>query len=177
MRGGGRRTMGAVATAAPSAMAAPWASGSTARQEAFARARRAMARYRDITKAVGFTELRDAAGIACIDDPAGGMGVHYVNTSRLDGVLDPALPEVLVYQPQADGSMRLGALEYVILAKDWTNAFPPELFGRDFEYMPGQDEADPNRYGLDAFWELHAWLWTTNPSGAFEDWNPRVTCP
>ena len=33
-----------------------------------------------------------------------------------------------------------------------------------------------NRYGLPPFYELHAWLWQHNPSGFFEDWNPRVTC-
>ena len=44
-------------------------------QDAFAAARAATAKYHDITRATGFDELRDAAGIACIDNPAGGMGV------------------------------------------------------------------------------------------------------
>jgi hypothetical protein len=105
------------------------------------------------------------------------MGIHYVNGSRIDSVLDPARPEVLVYEPQPDGSMQLGALEYVIFASDWAGEGPPQLYGQDFEYMPGQDEAHPNRYGLPAFWELHAWVWKTNPDGVFADWNPRVTCP
>jgi hypothetical protein len=146
-------------------------------QDELGAARQATARYHDIGQAVGFGELRDAAGIACIDNAAGGMGVHYVNGSRIDDVLDPAQPEVLVYEPQADGSMRLGAVEYVIFASDWTGEDPPEMFGHSFHYMPGQDEANPNRYGLPAFWELHAWVWTTNPDGMFADWNPRVTCP
>ena len=147
------------------------------RQDAFAATRQATARYHDISTAVGFGELRDAADIACIDNPAGGMGVHYVNGGRIDAVLDPALPEVLVYEPRADGSMQLGAVEYVIFASDWPGEDPPELFGHSFYYMPGQDEAHPNRYGLPAFWELHAWVWKTNPNGMFDDWNPRVTCP
>ena len=46
----------------------------SARQDAFAAARAATAQYHDITKATGFTELDDAAGIACIDNPAGGHG-------------------------------------------------------------------------------------------------------
>jgi hypothetical protein len=33
-----------------------------------------------------------------------------------------------------------------------------------------------NRYGIPAFYELHAWLWKLNPRGLFDDWNPRVTC-
>lgn len=148
------------------------------RQDVFASARAATAKYHDITKATeaGFGELKDAAGIACIDNPAGGMGIHYVNGARVDGVLDPARPEVLVYEPQADGSMKLGALEYVILAADWKGSGAPTLFGHSFEYMPGQDEPHPNRYGLPAFWELHVWAWAHNPSGIFEDWNPKVTC-
>ena len=54
------------------------------RQDAFAAARSATAQYHDIRKATGFTELDDAAGIACIDNPAGGMGVHFVDGSRLN---------------------------------------------------------------------------------------------
>ena len=148
----------------------------SSRQDMLAEVRQATARYHDIDKAVGFGELRDAAGIACIDNVAGGMGVHYVNGSRIDAVLDPGQPEVLVYEPQRDGSMRLGAVEYVIFDSAWTGEGAPQLFGRSFHYMPGQDEAHPNRYGLPAFWELHAWVWTTNPNGMFADWNPRVTC-
>ena len=146
-------------------------------QDDFAAARAATAKYHDITRATGFDELRDAAGIACIDNPAGGMGVHFVNGSRLNSVLDPALPEALVYEPQADGSMKLGALEYVVLDSDWTGPGAPELFGQSFEYQPGPGEASPNRFGLPAFWELHLWVWNQNPRGMFDDWNPKVTCP
>ena len=146
------------------------------RQDDFAAARAATAQYHDITKATGFTELDDAAGIACIDNPAGGMGVHFVDGSRLNSVLDPALPEALVYEPQADGSMKLGALEYVILDSDWKGPGAPKLFGQSFEYQPGPGEANPNRFGLPAFWELHLWVWNQNPRGMFDDWNPKVTC-
>lgn len=177
-------SLGAVASAAllaatvvAGASSASADEGHSPRQDALAAAREATARYHDIGQAAGFGELRDAAGVACIDNAAGGMGVHYVNGSRIDGVLDPAQPEVLVYEPQPDGSMQLGAVEYVVFASDWTGEDPPELFGHSFHYMPGQDEANPNRYGLPAFWELHAWVWTPNPNGMFADWNPRVTCP
>jgi hypothetical protein len=46
------------------------------------------------------------------------------------------------------------------------------LFGQPFNLVPS-----PNRYGLDAFYELHAWAWEDNPSGAHADWNPKVLCP
>ena len=35
----------------------------------------------------------------------------------------------------------------------------------------------PNRYGIPAFYALHAWAWKANPTGPFEDWNPKVLCP
>jgi hypothetical protein len=34
----------------------------------------------------------------------------------------------------------------------------------------------PNRYGPDAFYELHVWAWKENPRGTFADWNPSVSC-
>ena len=165
-----------VAAVGAGATSASAGDGSTP-QDDVAAARTSTAKYHDITKADGFDELQDAAGIACIDNPAGGMGVHLVNGSRLNSVLDPALPEALVYEPQADGSMKLGALEYVILDSDWKGSGAPELFGQSFEYQPGPGEANPNRFGLPAFWELHLWVWNQNPRGMFDDWNPKVTCP
>lgn len=36
--------------------------------------------------------------------------------------------------------------------------------------------ASGNRYGIPAFYELHAWIWKWNPRGLFDDWNSRVTC-
>jgi hypothetical protein len=80
-----------------------------------------------------------------------------------------------VYEPQADGSMKLGSLEYVILASDREGPVAPELFGQSFEYQPGPGEVNPNRFGLPAFWELHLWVWNENPRGMFDDWNPRVS--
>ena len=148
-----------------------------ARQDIFAAARAATAKYHDISKAEGFGELKDAAGIACIDNPAGGMGIHYVNGARIDSVLDPALPEVLVYEPQPDGSMQLGALEYVIFASDWAGEGPPRAVRAGLRVHARPGRGHPNRYGLPAFWELHTWVWKANPNGVFADWNPRVTCP
>ena len=123
-------------------------------------------------QAAGYGLLRDAAGIACIDNPAGGMGVHYVNGTLVsDGKVNAATPELVVYEPQPNGQMRLVAAEYVVFESAWKGSEPPELFGQEFELVE-----EGNRYGLPAFYELHAWLWKHNPSGFFEDWNPRVSC-
>jgi hypothetical protein len=136
----------------------------------------ATAAFHDIDSAIaaGYTfRLPDVTGKSCIDQPGvGGMGVHMVDTSLLDGVLDPKQPEALVYEPEANGKLKLAALEYVIFASAWASSSPPSLFGRDFDFVPS-----PNRYGLPAFWALHAWIWKPNTSGLFNAWNPKVVCP
>jgi hypothetical protein len=151
----------------------------TRSQSNLAEVRAATVKFTDVAtaQAAGYHLLEDAAGIACIDSPAGGMGIHYVSIDLvLDPTFDPAKPEVLVYEPDKHGRLKLVAVEYVVFESDWQGP-PPTLFGEDFHRMPGAGEDEPqNRYGLPAFYELHAWVWKHNPSGTFEDWNPRVSC-
>jgi len=106
---------------------------------------------------------------ACMVDEStrqlGGMGYHYVNTALLDGTVDVSTPEALMYEPEANGQLRLVGVEYVIPENEWTSTTTkPMLFGREFTLNP---------FGL---WALHVWAWKDNPSGIFADWNPRVTC-
>jgi hypothetical protein len=134
-------------------------------------------RYKDLAaaEADGYALLPDAAGIACIDNPGtGAMGVHYANGKLVDaGVVDALKPQVLVYEPTAGGGMKLAAVEYVIFKEGWdaTHSAPPVLFGQEFMLTPAG-----NRYGLPAFYALHAWAWKSNPSGNFAMWNPEVHC-
>jgi hypothetical protein len=53
----------------------------------------------------------------------------------------------------------------------WKAASPPSLFGRQFAFTP-----KPNRFGLPAYYSLHAWLYKMNPSGLLSPWNPKVSC-
>jgi hypothetical protein len=123
-------------------------------------------------------EAAVAAGYAlsggCVSGPEqGAMGVHFVNAALVaDGVLDPALPEALVYEPR-NGRLYLAAVEYLVLAEQWNanNSHPPVLNGQHFHFVPA-----PNRTGLPAYYELHVWAWKPNPHGTFADWNPRVNC-
>jgi hypothetical protein len=140
--------------------------------------RDATAKYQTLktAKADGYGKFKDADGIACIENPPdGGMGVHFVNGDLVgDGEVLADSPEALVYQPTSDG-MRLVAVEYIVFRKAWRAEHPtgrPELYGQKFEAI-GKD----NRYGIPGFFELHVWAWKHNPSGLFNDWNPRVTCP
>jgi hypothetical protein len=111
--------------------------------------------------------------IASLDD-TGAMGLHYINGDLVgDTVLDAAAPEALVYEPAADGSLELVALEYVVFAEAWDaeNDMAPMLFGEMFMLVD-----EPNRYELPAFYALHAWIWKDNPSGTFASFNPDVSC-
>jgi hypothetical protein len=105
----------------------------------------------------------------CMEDVSGqnrgGMGSHYVNTGILfDDDLDVAAPEALLYEHGPNGERRLVAVEYVIPEAFWTSATPPMLFGQEFTL---------NAFGL---WALHVWVWKHNPTGMYEDFNPRVSC-
>ena len=140
--------------------------------------REATAAYHSLDAAMddGYTvEVADAAGLTCIEDPAGGMGVHYLNPELLNAEIDELRPELMVYAPEPDGDLRLGAVEYLVLADAWHEAQgkqPPQLFGKKFNLVPVG-----NRYGLPPFYALHLWLWESNPVGLLQDWNPDVDCP
>jgi hypothetical protein len=141
----------------------------------FGDAKVSTARFHDLDQAIaaGYgVRVLDAAGIECIAHATeGAMGVHMLNPSLLDGTVDAAAPEVLVYEPTKDGTLKLVALEYLVFEAAWAGAEPPSLFGREFDYV-----ASPNRYGIPAFYALHAWIWKPNPSGILHAWNPRVSC-
>jgi len=153
------------------------ASAAPAGQSSAGKVRSANAKYQRlaVAKKAGYGLLRDAKGIACIDNPGvGGMGVHYVKKALVgDGKVNLLTPEALVYDPDAKGHKRLVAIEYVVIKKDWDahHSSRPKLYGRTFELI----KAD-NRYGLPPFYELHAWLFKNNSRGMFNDWNPLVKC-
>lgn len=103
----------------------------------------------------------------CLTDPAGagGMGFHYGNPALIDGSVQVDQPELLLYEPEKNGQMRLVAVEYIVPVSAWTASAPPRLFGRDFHVNAAFQ-----------VWALHVWAWKDNPSGMFADWNPLVTC-
>ena len=122
-------------------------------------------------QAVGYAQF-----LGCVDEPGeGAMGMHFVHSELIsDTVLDPLLPEALMYEPGPNGQLRLVGVEYIVFQEAWDteHAEPPTLLGQQFHLVPS-----PNRYGVPAFYELHIWVWKHNPSGLFNDWNPRVRCP
>lgn len=107
----------------------------------------------------------------CMEHPTdGGMGYHFGNFEYyLDGEANPLEPEILLYEPAKSGILRLVAVEYAVPFFTWAGDpdvdDPPQLFGRDMKRVDAMGE-----------WQLHVWIWKHNPSGLFEDWNPRVNC-
>lgn len=148
----------------PPAAAALVPGGATAQQD-LAAARNATAHLRRFENAApaGWS----VPVTACKENPPeGGMGYHYGNIGYyLDGLVDPRKPEILLYEPQPSGGLRLVALEYAVPFFTWPSDTPPRLFGRDLKHVADQGE-----------WQLHVWIWKHNPSGIFSDWNPTVDC-
>ena len=106
----------------------------------------------------------------CFDNPGvGGMGLHYINTDMLDTSVDPLSPEALVYQQSADGTLTLGAVEWIVPAANWDAEahgwLLPEVLGHQLHLN--------KQLGV---YVLHAWIFTDNPAGMFNDWNPNVSC-
>ncbi|MEZ5120337.1 MAG: hypothetical protein R2736_01955 [Solirubrobacterales bacterium] len=138
-------------------------------------------RVREATRAFRDVEVAKAAGYRatgdCTDDPKyGGMGIHYANEELVaDGRLDITKPEILVYQPNRHGDLRLGAVEYFQVDADQdlaTDEDRPSLFDLPFDGpMLGHEPGMPIHY------DLHVWLYRHNPAGMFAMWNPRVDCP
>lgn len=134
--------------------------------------RDATRRYRDVSQAIadGY-QLQ----FGCVTGShEGAMGLHYVNGALVgDPALDPARPELLVYEPQPNGKVRLVAVDYLVFKEAWdaTHTDTPKLMGQLFHLFDA-----PNRYGLPAFYTLHVWAWKDNPSGTFANWNPNVSC-
>lgn len=182
-----------MASLAAPASADPPASSGHRREIAAARAATAPFHEFEAAAAGGYGAFPPTSPLAaCIDmdldlDDADGkpaMGIHYVNGSLIDGQVDAAAPEVVIYEPQADGSRRLVGVEYVAfeaaLGGDPTTpgseVTPPSLFGQQFTLTESFESGHANRYDLPAFYSLHAWLWRHNPDGIFAPMNPAVSC-
>ncbi len=128
-----------------------------------ARVREINARFADVNvaKAEGYAPIPCVSGIE-----GGAMGIHFVSGKLIeDEAIDIAHPEAVMYEPKADGTMELVAVEYI------TTKGPANLDGHLFAF-----NGAPNRYGLPAFYELHVWAFRDNPAGTFADMNPTVSC-
>lgn len=131
-------------------------------RKALAEVREATAKYHRVEDALAAGYVPASPCVALPTGPA--MGIHYVNFQKVaDGTISVGDPEVLVYLPDADGTLRFVAAEYMI--PKFQSPEKPELFGQHFHEGP-----------MDT-WTLHAWIWRNNPDGMFADFNPKLSCP
>jgi len=129
-------------------------------------------RFRDVAaaEAEGYGLL-----FGCVSGPDwGAMGLHYVNLPLVfDGELEATRPEIVIYEQQSNGRLKMTGADFLVLADAWhaNHPAPPELMGQLFHLFEA-----PNRFGLPAFYTLHVWAWKENPNGTFVNWHPQVSC-
>lgn len=127
--------------------------------------------YHDVEKALadGFVATDE-----CVAVPGfGGMGYHYINFARFDGRLKVNEPEALLYRDGANGEKVLTGVEYLVVDadQDLSTVERHQVFGHVLRGpMPGHG------HGMPVHYDRHAWVWETNPTGTWEDWNPNVSC-
>ena len=143
-------------------------------------ARTALAKYGD-----PFVAIRDGyfSTLACIDFPAGmtdgsveyppgAMGVHLLNPANIGPKLDPAKPQVLIYEPVGDKLVLAGAEWFVPVQA--AGGVVPTIFGQTLAGpMDGHDPIMPTSL---RHYDLHVWLWKDNPRGMFTSTNAALKC-
>ena len=135
--------------------------------------REATEKYRDVAVAEAD---KYALAFGCVSGPDyGAMGLHYVNFPlALDGELDVAKPEIVIYEPLPNGKVKLIGADYLVFAEAWHAKHKdetPKLGGQLMHLIES-----PNRYGLPAFYTLHVWAWKESSTGPFVNWHPTVSC-
>jgi len=161
--------------------------------------RLATERFRDVEVALAEGYIRDPFNLCDTADmmgqPAelGAMGIHYFRPDLL-GITSPPdprvigtgihtdflTPAILIYEPQADGTLELVALENLAFAAAWQAAGrvdPPSFHGVPYDRM-ADDSATPvdEAHMFEPHYDRHVWLYRDNPSGIFVPFNPNVSC-
>ena len=161
--------------------------------------RAATERFRNVKVALAEGYVRDPMDHCVvapdIGRPAadGAMGVHYIRMDLI-GVTGPPNPRVsgtgthtdftkpaiLLYEPQADGSLELVGVENLVFKTAWAaagNAQPPVFQGATWDSME-DDPATPIDEGhlFMPHYDRHVWLYRENPKGIFAQFNTNVSC-
>jgi hypothetical protein len=167
-------------------------------EPSLAEIRAATEKYRDINVALaeGYilpAPMCDSADMMGLPKEVGTMGVHYIRPDllgittppnpRVDGTstyTDFTKPAVLIYEPQADGSLELVAVENLVFAASWEaagNEAPPSLHNVAFDMMSDDPAtAVDEAHNFMPHYDRHVWLYRENPNGVFAQYNPNVTC-
>ena len=168
-------------------------------EPSLAEVRAATERFRDVNVALTEGYVRDPMNLCdtaeMMGRPAelGAMGIHFFRPDllgisgppnpRVDGNgthTDFRRPAILIYEPQADGSLQLVAVENLVFQASWHaagNSGPPSFHGVAWDTMADDpatriDEA----HMFMPHYDRHVWLYRENPNGMFAPFNPAVTC-
>ena len=160
--------------------------------------RAATEKYQDVKAAIADGYVRDpmdeCVTAASIGYPpkSGAMGIHYARDDLLgiEGPPNPRVngtgtytdfnkPAILLYEPQADGSLKLVGVENLVFEEAWnaTHKSPPTFHGVPYNRM-ADDPATPVDEGhmFMPHFDRHVWLYRDNPNGMFAQFNPNVSC-
>jgi len=122
---------------------------------------------------VGCISYPNGGGEGAMQYAPGAMGVHFLNMGNVGPKLDPSKPQVLIYEPVGD-KLRLVAAEWFMPA-ELAGGKAPSVFGQELGGpMEGHKPLMPD--GLHHY-DLHVWLWKTNPAGVYAPTNPAIKCP
>lgn len=160
--------------------------------------RQATERFRDVNVALAEGYVRDpmnmceTAAHMGLPAVAGAMGVHFARFDlleitatepRVDGTglhTDFLQPAVLLYEPQADGSLELVGVENLVFMAAWEAAggtAPPSFHGVQWDRMVDDPATELDEAHMFApHYDRHIWLYRDNPNGLFAQFNPAVTC-
>lgn len=156
-------------------------------------------RYRDVEAALADGYVKDPENICAVaahtgHDPAlGAMGIHYIRLDLLgiagppDGRIDGngthtdfRKPAILIYEPRADGSMDLVAVENLVFKKAWHEAGhkqPPSFHGIAYDEMADDPATEADEaHMFEPHYDRHVWIYRDNPNGVFAQYNPKVSC-
>ena len=156
-------------------------------------------RFRDVDVAMAEGYIRDpmdlcvTAELEGMDPALGAMGVHYIRMDllgvagppnpRVDGTgthTDFREPAVLLYEPQADGSLELVAVENLVFIKAWEasgNSGPPTFHGVAWDRMVDDPATEVDEaHMFEPHYDRHVWIYRDNPNGVFTQFNPTVSC-
>ena len=161
--------------------------------------RAATERFRDVKVALAEGYIPDPGNICdtaeMMGQPAalGVMGIHYLRPDLL-GITGPPnrrvngtgthtdflKPAVLIYEPQADGSLQLLAVENLVFIAAWEaagNSTPPSFQGVPYDRMADDPSTTVDEaHMFEPHYDRHVWLYRENPRGIFAQYNPRATC-
>ena len=168
-------------------------------EPSLAELRKLTARFQDVNVALAEGYIRDPSNMCetaeMMGRPAsvGAMGVHYFRpdllgitappSPRVDGngtYTDFHQPAILIYEPQADGSMAIVAVENLVFQAAWKAAghdAPPTYYGVPYDKMADDPAtAVDEAHMFMPHFDRHVWIYRDNPNGVFTPLNPAVSC-